>query len=54
MIKSLSDTLSLLALVSICVFTLKVGIGWMFSMHRSGTYRGNIALFRNYPENEEE
>ncbi|MBR0461401.1 MAG: hypothetical protein IJJ00_01640 [Erysipelotrichaceae bacterium] len=54
MIKNLTETMSLLALTIICFFTLKVAVGWMFSLHRSGTLRGNFALFRNYSENEEE
>ena len=54
MIKSINDTMSLLALTLICFFTMRVGIGWMFSLHRTGTVRGNFALFKKYTENEEE
>ncbi len=54
MIKNFSDTISLLSLFVILILTLKIGIGWMFSLHRNDTLRGNIKLFKNYTENEEE
>ena len=54
MIKNLNDTLSLLSLLIITFFAFKIGIGWMFSLHRSDTLKGNLVLFKNYTENEEE
>lgn len=54
MIKNLNESLSLLAMIIILFLTLKAGIGWMFSFHRNDTLRGNLVLFKNYSENEEE
>ena len=37
MIKNLNDTLSLISLLVLTFMAFKVGIGWMFSLHRSDT-----------------
>ena len=54
MIKNLNETLSLISLIALTFMAFKVGIGWMFSMHRNDTFRGNLVLRKNYSENEEE
>lgn len=54
MIKNLNETLSLLVLIVMCLFMLKVGLGMIFSSHLTGTARGNFELFKRYSENDEE
>lgn len=54
MIKNLNETLSLLSLIILVIFALKVGIGWMFSFDQSDTFKSNLVLFKNYKENDEE
>lgn len=54
MIKNLNETLSLLALAISCAISLKIGLGLLFSSHLSGTVKGNIELFKDYVNNEEE
>lgn len=54
MIKNLNETLSLLVLTVLVLFSLKVGLGLIFSSHLQGTIKGNFNLFKDYINNEEE
>ena len=54
MINNLNETLSLLVLIIVCLFMLKVGLGMIFSSHLTGTARGNFELLKKYSENDEE
>lgn len=52
--KNLNDIVSLLTLIIILIFTLKFGLGLIFSSHHNDTFKGNLILFNNYRDNEEE
>lgn len=54
MIKNLNETLSLLTLTILVAVSLKIGLGLLFSSHLSGTARGNLDMFKDYINNEEE
>lgn len=54
MIKNLNETLSLLTLALIAFFSIKIGLGFIFSNHLTGTAKGNFELLKAYKDNEEE
>ena len=54
MIKNLNYTLSLISLVVILFLSIKFGLGLIFSSHRTDTIKGNLALLKDYHNNEEE
>lgn len=54
MIKNLNETLSLITLIIFVLASLKIGLGFLFSSHLSGTVKGNIELLKDYVNNIEE
>ncbi|MDO4500601.1 MAG: hypothetical protein Q4B60_04930 [Erysipelotrichaceae bacterium] len=54
MLKNLNETLSLISLLILCVLSLKAGLGWVFSSHRTDTLKGNWLLLKDYCQNTEE
>ena len=54
MIKNFNETISLISILILVVFTIKFGIGLIFSSQRTDTVKGNWSLLKNYSQNEEE
>jgi len=54
MIKNLNLTISFITLIVIVIFSIKLGVGTIFSSHREETNKGNWDLFKKYSQNIED